>query len=138
MRMGAMIAVLVGLVGFCLPPAVAAEDAPGQGEVLPLFADSKCALCHSVASLGIAATTKLEKVKGPDLGGFVTETPEALYEFLTKAVEIDGEKHKKEFKGTLDELNEILLWLAAQEAVAEEAAADEAPAEEAVAGEDRR
>ncbi len=104
------------LVSLPIALAFAEETEAVEGAEMPeVFGEYKCSMCHSVAGAGVVATTKLEKMKGPDLGGYTTEDRGALFEFLTRAVEVDGDKHNKEFKGTREELDEILDWLAEQE-----------------------
>lgn len=97
--------VLVGLL--LVAAAGLAEENPGR----EAFVAAKCDQCHAVASVEIVATTKLESAIGPDLGGYVTETPGELLRFLQREVEIEGSKHKKPFKGTDEELAVILDWL---------------------------
>ena len=43
----------------------AADEAPGKAA----FVANKCNLCHAVSSAAVEATTKSEKMKGPDLKG---------------------------------------------------------------------
>lgn len=99
--------------------SIAAALPAAEGEAgKQVFLDAKCNQCHAVASVGIEATTKLESAKGPDLGGYVTETPAELMDFLQREVEREGSKHKKEYEGTDEELAAILEWLGAQEPAA--------------------
>lgn len=90
---------------------VAEEAPPGQAA----FVANKCTLCHSVSTAGITATTKSEKMKGPDLKGKVVELGVAkAKQFVLKEIELDGKKHAKEYKGTPEELDTILAWLESQ------------------------
>lgn len=82
-----------------------------------IFLAQKCNLCHGVSSAGIAQTS--DKMKAPDLAGTVkaADAPK-LIKFLRK-LEPGGEKnkkHSKEFKGTDEEAQAILDWLATQKA----------------------
>jgi mono/diheme cytochrome c family protein len=66
-----------------------------------------------VAAAGIEAKAKSEKLKGPDLGG-VTERHERpwIEQYVRKQIEFNGAAHKKEFKGTDEELAALIDWLA--------------------------
>jgi hypothetical protein len=92
-------------------PAGAAGDAPGKA----IFLAQKCNMCHNVASEGIARTTKSDKVAGPDLPGDLADKPAPFFvQFLKKEVpNNEGDKHKKDWKGTDDELKTLSEWLAA-------------------------
>ena len=107
-RLGIAVAVgLVALVG----TAFADEPAAGQSA----FLANKCNLCHSVSPAGIVATTKSEKMKGPDLKGVVAKIGiDEAKKWVTKQVEKDGKKHAKEYKGTPADLDLILTWLETQ------------------------
>jgi len=104
-------AVLAG--GLAGPMAVRAEE----GEEMPagqeLFLAQKCNLCHSVPPVGIEATTKSDKMKGPELVDLDAEA-EWMGQFLRKQVQKDGANHKKEFKGTDEELQALVDWLLEQ------------------------
>ena len=54
-------------------PVRAAEPPAGRQAV---FLAQKCNTCHAVSSAGIEATTKSEKMKGPDLVGVVPKKGE--------------------------------------------------------------
>jgi hypothetical protein len=97
-------------------PGAAVSLAQTEPAGKALFLAQKCDLCHSVAGAGIAATTKAEKLKGPDLSALVPEDPAALESYLRLQGELRGKKHKKEFKGTQAELEAILAWLKEQKA----------------------
>jgi len=86
--------------------AVAADDGKA------VFLAAKCDMCHSVPSAEIAARAKIAKLKGPDLPSDSMPDAETIGPFLRRASEIDGTLHKKEFKGTDEELAAILAWLA--------------------------
>lgn len=92
------------------PGAVAEEESAGR----TTFMDAKCNLCHAVPAADIAAKTTSEKLRGPELGGPLPEgtTLEEMAAYLRKQAPRDGEEHKKEFKGTDEELQSIFDWLA--------------------------
>lgn len=80
-----------------------------------VFLAQKCNMCHTVSSAGIEATTKSEKMKGPDLAGVVqTLDPVWVADFIQKKVDKEGKKHAKEFKGSAEELAALIEWLKAQ------------------------
>lgn len=91
---------------------VEAEEAPAGRLV---FAQEKCGTCHSVASADIEAKAKSEKMKGPDLGGYKTEDPAALFAYLRKEEERNGKKHQRAAKSSDEELKALLDWLASLE-----------------------
>jgi cytochrome c2 len=79
------------------------------------FLAQKCDMCHAVSSAGIEATTKSEKMKGPDLKGVVAKLdPVWVADFIQKKVDKAGKKHVKEFKGTAEELTAVVEWLKTQ------------------------
>lgn len=81
-----------------------------------VFLAQKCNMCHGVSTAGIEATTKSEKMKGPDLVGVVqAHEPSWIADLLHKKIDsANGKKHAKEFKGSDEELTAIIDWLAAQ------------------------
>lgn len=92
------------------------EDSPGAKE----FLAAKCNVCHGVEAADIAPKAKSEKMLGPDLGGYKTEVEFATFvAYVRKAGELEGKTHKKEFKGTDEELQTIMDWLAALESKGE-------------------
>lgn len=80
-----------------------------------IFLAQKCNLCHSVPPAGIEATTKSEKMKGPDLVGESKRDAKLLNDYLRKKVEINGKKHGKEFTGSDEEIGALIAWLQKQE-----------------------
>ena len=109
---------ILGFVFFSvvLLMSAGADNADPKGKVL--FGEKyKCNVCHDVKSAKIEATTKSEKMKGPDLSGYSLDTEFAeLAAFVRKEADLDGESHKKPFKGTDEELQTILDWLGSLEA----------------------
>jgi len=91
-------------------PARAAGDPPGK----TVFLAQKCNMCHNVPDAGIERTTKSDKIAGPDLAGDNTGKPASFFaQFLKKEVpNNEGNKHKKDWKGTDDELKQLTEWLA--------------------------
>ena len=95
------------------PSAATAEELDGKA----LFTEThKCNMCHAVPAAEIEAKTKSEKMKGADLGGKIESDFEAIAAYVRKAGELDGKSHKKEFKGTDEELQAIIDWLGSLEA----------------------
>ena len=76
----------------------------------------KCHTCHSVLAAKIESKVKKGLMKGPDLGGKVEGDFETIAGYVRKEAELDGKNHKKEFKGTDEELQTILDWLGSLEA----------------------
>jgi mono/diheme cytochrome c family protein len=102
----------VALLAAVRPSGVgAAEAADGQA----LFLAQKCNTCHGVSSAGIEATTKSEKMKGPDLAGVVAEKGEEWTgKYLRKEIDLEGKKHGKEVKLSPEEMARLLAWLKEQ------------------------
>lgn len=95
------------------PPAMTAEEMDGK----TLFTDThKCNMYHGVPAAKIEAKTKSEKMMGPDLGGEIDVDFKTMAAYVRKAGELDGKSHKKEFKGTDEELQAIVDWLGSLEA----------------------
>lgn len=100
--------------------APAASAAAGDESAVPagqkLFVEQyKCNMCHSVSSAGIEAKTKSEKMRGPDLAGVVPEKGvEWTTKFIKREVKLDDNQHKKEWKGSDDDLKTLVDWLATQ------------------------
>lgn len=94
------------------PAATSGSEPDGK----KIFLAQKCNLCHSIEVAGIEATTKSEKLKGPDLAAtpFIGSR-EDLAKFVRQTIQLDGKKHKKGFKGTDEELATLFDWLTAQQ-----------------------
>jgi cytochrome c2 len=111
MRQTVSFAVMLALVlvGAALTAPASAVDGKA------IFLAQKCETCHAVSTAGIEATTKSDKMKGPDLVGTVQAHDRTwVTEYIKKAVDKDGKKHVKEFKGTDEELNAVVDFLEAQ------------------------
>lgn len=80
-----------------------------------IFLAQKCNLCHSVSPAGIEATTKSEKMKGPDLVGESRRDAKLLNGYLRKTAGIGGKKHVKQFTGSDEEIGALIAWLQKQE-----------------------
>lgn len=96
--------------------AASAAEAPKTLDGKQIFLAQKCNLCHTVSSAQIQATTKSEKLKGPDLTG-VTPKRDAtlLNNYLRKKADLNGKKHSKEFTGSDEEMGALIAWLQKQE-----------------------
>ena len=96
----------------------AAPAAAQTGKVLDgkqIFLAQKCNLCHSVSPAGIAATTKSDKMKGPDLVGLSKKDAKLLNGYLRKTADMNGKKHVKQFTGSDEEIGALIAWLQKQE-----------------------
>jgi mono/diheme cytochrome c family protein len=110
------------LTGLCLatfysgPAGAAAVEGPKVLDGKQIFLAQKCNLCHGVSSAGINATTKSEKMKGPDLTGVAPKVDARLLnDYLRKKAEINGKKHGKELTGSDEEIGALIAWLQKQE-----------------------
>ena len=106
-----MIAILYSGPGAAPAAAQAAKVLDGK----QLFLAQKCNLCHSVSAAGIEATTKSEKMKGPDLVGEAKRDAKLLNAYLRKTADINGKKHVKQFTGSDEEIGALIAWLQKQE-----------------------
>ncbi|HEX9734326.1 MAG TPA: cytochrome c [Thermoanaerobaculia bacterium] len=102
-----VLSLLLGLAVAAAP--LAAEESDGKA----VFEAQKCNLCHAVPPAGIEATTKSDKLKGPDLVNLDSEA-EWLAQYLKKEVDKDGKSHTKPFKGSDEELTALVDWLLEQ------------------------
>ena len=76
-----------------------------------------CAECHAVKSAEIAATTKNEEDKGPDLKSIGGKYQKSwIRKYVKKEADKDGGQHLKKFKGSDEELQAIVDWLGSLEA----------------------
>ena len=101
------------LAAFGFGAAGRAAEPPADGKAV--FLAQKCNTCHAVSTAAIEATTKSEKMKGPDLVGVVAEKGEEWTgNYLRKEIDKEGKKHGKEVKLTEEEMKKLLAWLAAQ------------------------
>lgn len=110
---------IIAVAGFVLFAAVvlvanpAASDDAAGGKAI--FLAQKCNLCHTVSSAGIEARTKSDALKGPDLIGVGSRHERGWFpKWLHREVEMNGQKHKKQFKGSDEELQALIDWLLEQ------------------------
>lgn len=87
---------------------IGAPVAAGDGQAA--FTAQKCNMCHSVPQAEIVAKVKSETMKGPDLPNPDRDAA-WIQDFLNRKVQIDGKDHKKEYKGTEEDLAAIAAWL---------------------------
>ena len=106
-----MLAIVYSGPGAAPAAAQAAKVLDGK----QIFLAQKCNLCHSVSPAGIAATTKSEKMKGPDLVGLAKKDAKLLNSYLRKTADINGKKHAKQFTGSDEEMGALIAWLQKQE-----------------------
>jgi mono/diheme cytochrome c family protein len=79
---------------------------------LELFTTFKCSTCHSIESQGVERKSKAEKTKGPDLSDVGDKHDAAwITGWLQHKEKKDGKPHKGQFKGTDDQLKELVGWL---------------------------
>ena len=116
-RLGFAVAALgIVALGFVAVSATAEEAAelPAGHEA---FVGLKCNMCHDVSSAGIESKTKSEKMYGGDLVGLAEEwDAKTMAAYITQEAEQEGQKHKKEFKGSDEELQVLVDWLLEQKA----------------------
>ena len=113
-RLGFAVAVLgVAALALGAVTVAAEEEASPRGQ--QVAEDLKCTLCHSVPAAGIESKTKSEKMKGADLLTGEWDA-ELLASYLKQEAKVDGEEHKKEFKGSDEELQVLVDWLLEQKA----------------------
>lgn len=100
---------VISVVAFVVIVGLTSVAQAADGKAL--FESKKCNLCHSIESQGIAK--KSEKMKGAELSniGASIESAESLKKFLTQETMKDGEKHKKKWTGTDEELDTIVNWV---------------------------
>lgn len=88
-------------------------EAQGAKDGKQIFLDQKCNMCHSVPTAGIAATTKSEKMKGPDLVN-VKHDAKTLTAYLKKTADLNGKKHPKAVTLSDADLTALINWILAQ------------------------
>lgn len=102
------------LAAFYSGPAAEAQGA----KVLDgkqIFLAQKCNLCHGVSSAAIEATTKSDKMKGPDLTNTASKRDaKVLNAYLRKTADINGKKHVKQFTGSDEEMGALIAWMQKQ------------------------
>ena len=116
-RLGFAVAAL-GIVSLCLLAVSAMAEEEGD---LPAghqaFVGLKCNMCHDVSTVGIESKSKSEKMYGGDLVGLAEAwDAKGLAAYIAQQSEKDGKQHKKEFKGSDEELQVLVDWLLEQKA----------------------
>ncbi len=109
MKRGLSLVILVGMISIGgLASGSRVDDEPA-GKAL--FLAKKCNLCHGIESQGIAK--KSEKMKGAELSdiGSKIQSADWLKGWLLQTELKDGDKHKKKFKGTDEELQTLIDWI---------------------------
>jgi cytochrome c551/c552 len=93
---------VIALYGFAY--SIPAVDAPGKN----IFVDNKCTMCHSVE---VAEVTS-KKNDAKDLSNLSADlTSDFLTKYLKKEESLEGKKHKTAFKGSDEELQQMVDWL---------------------------
>jgi len=109
--LGTTIVMLPVAIALMTPVSVAEGDLDGKA----IFEAAKCNMCHSVPAAGIEAKMKSAEMKGPDITSATAGLDaEALGKFLRKQGPLNDQEHKKEFKGTDEELAALVEWLRTQ------------------------
>jgi hypothetical protein len=114
----------LALWAFVLMLAPGAQAADGK----TLYIESGCAKCHSILAEGIEVAAEEEEeaddafaeegeeeAEPSDLSGlgktWTHDGDAGLQQWLMKKLAIDGEKHKKRFKGSKGDLQTLTAWL---------------------------
>ena len=84
-----------------------ADEHPGK----TLFVKAKCNTCHSVESQSIEAARGEDKA--PDMSNAAALIPSAEWakKFVLREEAKEGKKHRKPYKGTEKDLEQIIDWL---------------------------
>lgn len=97
-----------------MPEAPLPDDEKGEA----VFLEQSCDRCHAVPAAGLLAKPKTEEDHGPALDKLGEKyNPRALRRFIKYADVAEGMSgvpHKKEFKGTDEELQALVDWLLEQ------------------------
>lgn len=114
--------VVVVAVAAIAATALSQAAAPPARDGKAIFLESKCNTCHAVTALKIEKKKGEEEAKSddkkpPDLSSVGLERKaDWMTRFLMKKETIDGEKHKKLFKGSEADLKTLTAWLETQKA----------------------
>lgn len=129
---GFAVLLLTGLVAWAgwIPAATEKAD-PGKD----IFLKYKCNSCHGMQAQGIAvkksdekeepeeAGEEAEEKDPPDLSGVgLKHKADWMTKYLKKQEAIDGDKHRKKFRGKADEMKALTVWLEAQKTKVEASA----------------
>lgn len=106
----------LAVVVFMGGPTVVQADEPSDGQ--KLFTAQKCNMCHAVPEVGVTAIMKSKKMQGPALPS-ETRDSDWIVSFLKREIQLNDKDHKKEFKGTDEELQAVAAWLISLESASE-------------------
>ena len=106
----------LALIGFIGGPTVSQADEPSDGQ--KLFTTQKCNMCHAVPEVGVVAIMKSKALQGPALPGESRDS-EWIVGYLKREIQLNDKDHKKEFKGTDEELQGVAAWLISMEPASE-------------------
>jgi len=82
-----------------------AQDKEPAGK--KIFADKKCSTCHAIESQGITS----KKKDAVDLSNSGANKADVLTKYLKKEVKLNDKDHKTAFKGSDEELKNLVSWL---------------------------
>ena len=116
---------IIGAALIAASSLLALAGAGGGEETAPagqkLFLQYKCNGCHTVQALKIekkeieGETEDTGDRKPPDLSGVGKKrTADWIQAYMLKKEAIEGQRHKKKFRGTEEELKTLSGWLAEQ------------------------
>ena len=107
-----MLAVILSVMIFFPSFSGAEGETTAELDGQALFIANKCNMCHSVPAVGIEAKVKVETMKGPDITKAAARfEPDDLAKYIRKQAQLEGKDHKKEFKGSDEELAAMIAWL---------------------------
>ena len=110
-KLSLIAAVYIGVV-FATAPLLA-QEVDGRA----VYEAESCNLCHGVPTVGIAATARSERLKGPDLVNLSDHyEAEWLAKYVKKETDKEGRSHTRPFKGSDEELQALVDWLLEQKA----------------------
>lgn len=105
---------IVMLYGFAF---TSIDDEEPKGK--KIFVDSKCVGCHSVESQGIVSKSKKKNIV--DFSNYgETMDAEFVKQYLRKEVKKDDVAHSIAFKGSDEELADLIAWFSSLKKPAEE------------------
>jgi len=82
-----------------------------------IFVAQKCVKCHSIDAQGVETTSKKDPSEISDLSEVGSKHDQAaISAYLKRESEMNGKKHKYKFKGTDEEFETVVAWLASLKA----------------------
>ena len=117
MKLRSVVLVFTGVLALAAFSVVSKSTATDGKQI---FLDNHCNSCHSIKSQDVAkkADEDADKEAGetghkpPDLSNVGQKKDAAwISKFLLKQVDLDGEKHRKRFRGSDDDLKVLAGWL---------------------------